>query len=315
MTVPPAPLQLKWNLGEVDWSAAREREIQRHCFVEMRTLWEQCNHRGVRLTSYQLGQLAVNETTADAVRLDRTTEMIAREQHPVMFLNLVLEGYFRVEQGGRCQVAHPGSLMMFDGQQPFVLHAGSGHRLISLRVPHHELGAASRFLAAYSAAPVDSFSPWLCRGLKALLQEFAGQQQGPNLHVGAEIGGALVRLLRAMPEGNGPTTHQIGGLAAVRAYIAEHHVDPMLRPVDVANGLGLSLRRLHALAAAEGVSCMDLVYSCRLERARALLLASSGADLSMKDIAAAAGFTSPAHFSRRFTQRFGYPPRALRALR
>jgi transcriptional regulator GlxA family with amidase domain len=60
---------------------------------------------------------------------------------------------------------------------------------------------------------------------------------------------------------------------------------------------------------------MGLIYDCRLERARALLLASSGAELSMSDIAAAVGFNSSAHFSRRFAQRFGYPPRALRAIR
>jgi AraC-like DNA-binding protein len=306
---------LQWSLGEADRGGAREREIQRHCFVEMRTLWEQPDRNRVRLTSYQLGQLALNEAAADGVRLERTTAMIGREKHPVMFLNLVLEGHCRIGQCGRSQAGQSGDLMMFDGQQPFVLHAGSGHRLLSLRIPHQELGAASRFLAACSAVPVDSLSPLLCSSLKALLHQFAGRQQELGPQVGTEIGAALVTLLRAVPGAMSASRHGRSAPAAVREFIAENYTDPELNPSHIANGLGLSLRRLHALAACEGISCMDLIYECRLERARALLLASSGAELSMSDIAAAVGFISPAHFSRRFAQRFGYPPRALRAMR
>ena len=54
---------------------------------------------------------------------------------------------------------------------------------------------------------------------------------------------------------------------------------------------------------------METVRLARLDRAATLLARSN---YSIGEIAAMCGFASPFHFSRRFKESYGEPPRALR---
>jgi AraC-like DNA-binding protein len=56
---------------------------------------------------------------------------------------------------------------------------------------------------------------------------------------------------------------------------------------------------------------MRHVWQVRLEHAYALLRANASGATSVQEIAWQSGFSTAAHFSRVFKQRFGVPPRSV----
>ena len=87
--------------------------------------------------------------------------------------------------------------------------------------------------------------------------------------------------------------------------MTSHLADP-LSPDQLAALAGMSVRQLHRLFANQfGVSMMVFYRDLRLAKADELLQQSA---LSLLDIAMLAGFSSAAHFTRCFTQKYGLPP-------
>lgn len=92
-------------------------------------------------------------------------------------------------------------------------------------------------------------------------------------------------------------------LAAMESAVEE----PLPRAILSARS-GISLRQLERLCLTHlGATITETYLAIRLDRA-AELLRSTG--LTVTQVAVTCGFRSPAHFSRRFRQRFGRPPSA-----
>jgi transcriptional regulator GlxA family with amidase domain len=94
-------------------------------------------------------------------------------------------------------------------------------------------------------------------------------------------------------------------LGAAIGLMTSHLADP-LSPDQLAALTGTSPRQLQRLFGAHlGRPMMRFYRDLRLDKADELLVQSS---LPVIDIAASTGFTSAAHFSRCFAERFGMPP-------
>ncbi|MGE3773855.1 MAG: helix-turn-helix domain-containing protein [Gammaproteobacteria bacterium] len=87
---------------------------------------------------------------------------------------------------------------------------------------------------------------------------------------------------------------------------------PELSPDLIARELGLSRSRLFALTRQFGTSVRRLIIDTRLDLSRAALADPAWAHCTVTELAFAFGFQDLAHFSRRFTARFGVSPRASR---
>lgn len=103
----------------------------------------------------------------------------------------------------------------------------------------------------------------------------------------------------------------------LRRYALAHLDDPALSPRAVALASYVSVRQLHRLFAAEGVTFGGWVREQRLRRCRDDLADPRLGQLSVAEIAARHGFRSAAHFARAFRARYGVTPaehrRAARA--
>ena len=78
---------------------------------------------------------------------------------------------------------------------------------------------------------------------------------------------------------------------------------------EVAARLETSPRSLQRALAAESARFADLLDEIRVEEAQRLLV---GSELSVTEIGYVCGFADASHFSRRFKQRLGVPPSAMR---
>lgn len=82
--------------------------------------------------------------------------------------------------------------------------------------------------------------------------------------------------------------------------------------LDIANMTGTSARSLQRKLLIVGMTYSKLLELARYENASALL---SNSDMKLIEVAFAAGYTDPAHFSRAFRRMSGMTPRSFRSER
>jgi AraC-like DNA-binding protein len=97
------------------------------------------------------------------------------------------------------------------------------------------------------------------------------------------------------------------------AFIGAHYDEPDLSVAAVAQHLGISIRCLELLLETTGHTYTERVLELRLQRAHALLSDPAANPLSISNIALSAGFSDLSYFNKRFRQRFGETPTAVRA--
>jgi AraC-like DNA-binding protein len=95
----------------------------------------------------------------------------------------------------------------------------------------------------------------------------------------------------------------------VRAVAAELALTGPLTVGRIAAHLGISSRTLQRHLSGQDASLRAIVEECRLEIARVLLCKT---DLSVQEIAARTGYSTPSGFARAFARWAGLPPRAYR---
>ncbi|MEO8686022.1 MAG: helix-turn-helix transcriptional regulator, partial [Devosia sp.] len=96
-----------------------------------------------------------------------------------------------------------------------------------------------------------------------------------------------------------------------KAYIEANLERADLSVADIARQMGCTPRYVFKAFQAEQTTPSDYLWQCRLERARDCLMQGE-AGRSISDIAFALGFSSSAHFSRAFRQRYDSAPRDYR---
>jgi AraC-like DNA-binding protein len=121
----------------------------------------------------------------------------------------------------------------------------------------------------------------------------------------------LVAVLAAGPDADRPAAYR----AAARSFIEARLADPGLTAAQVAAATGISERHLSRIFAADGTSVPRYVLERRLQLACAMLADSAsggspparpaGSGPVVARVAERCGFTSAAHFSHAFRQRFG----------
>jgi AraC-like DNA-binding protein len=94
--------------------------------------------------------------------------------------------------------------------------------------------------------------------------------------------------------------------------VAARLADETLSPATIAAEMGVSLRRLQAAAAAQGVTLGGYINERRLALAAQKLTLEP--QRSITQIAFDCGFSDSSYFSRRFQERFGQTPRQYRAM-
>ena len=256
------------------------------------------------------GSALVLEFEMSAARHLRTAERARRDGLDMIWVQLAQTGGFVGASPGRSTTAGPkaaalcdfsvsveqhsavssGSALLipreaFDGEDPRVLHgaAVTGGRYGLL----HDY---VRWLRSHAARSRVRDGDATTRAIALV----AAACFGSPAPFGADVAGEL------------------GPIALQRAcsFIAERLAEPDLRTADIAHASGVSRATLYRLCAPAG-GVVELVWSMRLDAVRQAL-SDPQRPGRIAEIAAAYGFVSPQHFSRRFRQTYGFSPRNLR---
>lgn len=247
--------------------------------------------------------------SGNAHAVERTPQAVRSAPKDSVFASLLVKGeaVFLHEHG--CFAATAGDLVLYDTRRPYLFGFSSSMRQFLVDVPRDLF--AERCMAGGIPAPV-MFGRGTARegelvvALRSVLERPDARSRGNVL--------GLLRMLAA---------RRSGGRAAPAAYqtqliVAEDHVerhlhDPSLTPGQVAAVLGVSVRHLGRIFASAGATPAGHILERRLQRAHDDLASPHAARTTIADVAYRWGFSSQAHFARRFRARFGLTPSEARA--
>ncbi|WP_198167883.1 helix-turn-helix domain-containing protein [Ketogulonicigenium robustum] len=102
-------------------------------------------------------------------------------------------------------------------------------------------------------------------------------------------------------------------LAAIKAKIEEHLIDPLLSAERIATLNGISARYLRSLFAKDKVSFTDYVNARKLARVHAMIVDPERRSVPISKLALECGFNDASWFTSQFRRAFGTAPSDARA--
>jgi AraC-like DNA-binding protein len=263
-----------------------------------------------------VGPLRLTRVIESAVQSRVTPATLRRRDEPgSLFVLIQQAGVSMSAQDDREAIQRTGDITVLGGR-PNLHVAGRGDAMLVLEVPRERLEVMLGSSRLFTALTIEGNRPATALATAFIrdLVRLGGQLDPDCAARMATIATDLViasiadRLARDVP---GPL-HGTVVVQRAKAYIEAHLGDPTLDPRRLAEAIGVSLRRLQELFHAQGHHISDWIWQRRLEVAAERLTDPGTRHLTIGTVAYGCGFTSAAHFSRRFRARYATTPREHR---
>jgi AraC-like DNA-binding protein len=229
-----------------------------------------------------------------------------------LFIKLIVTGAMDVEQDGRRQRFGPGSLVLIDSARPYRQSFAEPTHMVALRFPRHCLKQRGysddllrRFVAPDPAAPD-------VRAVGGMMAAIAAQNGDTSETLRSRQGAQLLDLIDLLLDDPVALARSRSGEATLfraKRFIGQNLRNPDLTAPLIADAVCVSDAHLSRLFRADGESLMRYVWQRRLELAAELLRRGGTSGPQVREIAFRCGFSTPAHFSRVFKERYGVTPR------
>jgi len=247
------------------------------------------------------------------VRVERTDRLAQGNDGDDVLLSLQLSSSGTVSQHGRTARIVPGAAALYETNRPYVLDQPQpGQDLIVLKIGRERLGVRDRLVADVCGRTLDRHVPGMSAFagyLRGMLAEDTAFEAGTGQDLALATADLLAMVLRSVAGiGHAGWDSDEALLAAVKSYVREHLADPGLSVEELARAHHVSVRKIHALFAANGQTPAAFVRTRRLRRAAALLPRRAAAGQTVATVGADCGFPDPATFNRAFTREYGCPP-------
>jgi AraC-like DNA-binding protein len=262
-------------------------------------------------------QLSISKVSGARHSVERRNRDIRAATQAYFLLSLQMEGGSRVSQFGNIAVLRPGDMAIYDSTQPYRLDLDDGFAKTVLQLPQDQILARLPNAQMMGGMRIDGQS-----GIGKLVREnilaFSHHMDAGNPTMEAMLQNTLIDLIATgLASGIGsfadlssPEQHI---LLRARSYIVAHLGDPDLDRTQIAEALGMSVRRLNGIFAKEGTSISEVVRKKRLDAVASALGDPRFAAMTISEIAVSNGFCNLQHFSNLFSSTFYCSPRAYRA--
>ncbi|MDQ0456871.1 helix-turn-helix domain-containing protein [Rhizobium paknamense] len=266
-----------------------------------------------RYRYFDFGRVKMIEIAGDEHFIERTPHLLRRQEKNSAFLTMILNGKIFVNRAGQCVVAEAGDVILYDTNQAYMHGFPAFARQVIFEIPGDDF--RDRF-GAWSLRDVVHFGGTSnpARMIPLALQDVMRQAQLCALADGkaaADLENKVWDVMEtaySLVSGGVRSAYHAQLLLRARRYIAEHLGDPELDPSMIADFMGISLRQLNRLFERESLSLVAHIQEKRLEGARQDLLRRGNCGMSVSDVCYKWGFKSLAHFSRKFSERYGVSP-------
>lgn len=253
-----------------------------------------------------------------AFRAERSWRHIARDPQETLSLAFIDAGQMRLRQGGREIFLEAGDLVLLDTTRPYQIVSRDMFATRNFQFPKALLGLADTDVSHLTGTQLRQG-----HALSAFLVPYLGRLAQPNVslhpvtrdrlvHDVTDILSTLIgETMREMPlEDAARRTFVL----RAKAFIDAHLDDPDLDPERIALAHGISVRYLHKLFQADGITVGRWILHARLEKCRRVLAEADYPDVTVSDVCHSWGFVSPAHFSRAFRTAYAMSPKQWQIL-
>lgn len=260
-----------------------------------------------RMVFGSVGRLRIGHIVASQHRVGLTPALARTEPHAVAKVIVQTVGTSVYEQRGERVTIGPGDCLAYDVSQP--------HMITSSETTEHLVVIIPRDLVAERGVRLDKLSAQQFSGRTGvgrlgaeLVESTLGELETITPACEADLAASILNLVFL------PLASAAQGRDALRfkikSYIRDRIRDPELSIEQIAEALHCSKRYLHLAFGECDLTIADFIRATRLDACKAEL--ERRPDRTISEIAFAWGFSSSAHFSRLFRQRFGHAPSAPR---
>jgi len=246
----------------------------------------------------------------------RGKPQITQSSNDNVLINLQLAGAIEAIDGDHEETLRPGEIWIIDSTQPCV-HRNVKCKSILLSLPRVLLERRLGHLGFLSHRKVQADAA-STRLAATLLQALPGCFASADAATIAQVNDTIFDLLTVGylgEEHSRGATRTYARLAArfrLKSTIETNLFDSRLKPADFAQKAGMTIRYANTLLEPDGTTLERYIFERRLERSRAVLANPALDFRQVSEISHSHGFSSLAHFSRRFKQTFGLAPSEYR---
>ncbi|MBN6731014.1 helix-turn-helix domain-containing protein [Burkholderia multivorans] len=270
----------------------------------------------VEKTDIALPGLGLTDISGQDHVIERNPALVRQLPKESLFACQILRGRAYFIQRDRCLLAEAGDIVVYDTRVPYLFGFLTPMRQLLVDVPIAMVdGRLDAELAALPLriTPRPGAGAMLGATLRTNVERFMQDPvEGEATRFADYTRQLVVELIDVEVNGANASRASLSYLLTAKQYIATHLGEPELAPQAVADAVGLSLRHLSRLFAAEGESITQHIWSERLSHAYRDLTDARLRKTSVGEIAFRWGFSSHAHFSRAIRDRYGASPMALR---
>jgi AraC-like DNA-binding protein len=265
-----------------------------------------------RATRWRIGPVEVFRIASRPVSIDHPAHHAVEEPGRLVLITL-LHGEFEQigERPEDRRQLHPGDLLVADAAATHRLVARTATDVLALALPRSAVAVDGPIIVGRSRLDTTSGQGWL---LTQCLRSVArGLDNGAITEQDTDVGRSLLVLAGGvLTENARALTREEQAMQDVKAYIENNLGRHDLSPGTIAKATAISVRRLHALFAAEPMTVSRWIQHQRLQRCRAELADPRVLNDSISAIGARWGFINTSHFTTAFRKAFGSSPGAYR---
>jgi AraC-like DNA-binding protein len=201
-------------------------------------------------------------------------------------------------------------MLLMDTAHPYRQTIGEGAHLVVVCIPRRCLRERG-FEASLGETIIPNLMLADVRVVRDMILGFADQNAATTAAVRRRQGSQLLDLFDVVvagPAAPARTRSKEATLFRTKQYIERHLRNTELSAAIIASAVWASVVHLNRLFRAEGTSLMRYVRNRRLEVAAGLLSKTGCERPQIHEVALRCGFSSHAHFSRVFRERYGMSP-------
>jgi AraC-like DNA-binding protein len=264
----------------------------------------------------KIGEICLRRISSGAVRAHRGSAEIRNDHAAYFCLSFITSGYEVLDGGGRQLTLESGDIATWHSTRTSTFVSAKPVQKLSIYVPEASMERILVSPARYAGLYLkhnSGITSLLASYLAGLCSNFAMKDDRTETDI-EDVTLNLIGAAIAAPKKEAGTSPRLALWERATVFIDRNLENPELKPLDIANALGMSLRGLHLLFAEQNHTVAGWIRSRRLEYCRAEL-AKSRAGQTVMEVAFRWGFNDAAHFSRTFKAYYGLSPRSFQQKR
>lgn len=265
--------------------------------------------------SVSIGETRAHDISTRPCIVQRSSRNVDSYSPDGYKLTLQLSGSNLYEQDGRQGELRAGDFLIYDCTRPYRIVAPRDGRILVVMFPRDRLRLSPEHVSRVTVTPF-SGSSGLGSITSTMLTELLAQLDDLTPLAGHQVARSVIDLVETcIAERLDLATHPSQSMMLrIKDFIDRNLSDPELGPSSIAAAHYISVRYVHRLFEAEGVTVSRYITNARFERIRLELADPSSAHVPVRNIAARWGIHDPSRFSRTFKEYFGVSPREYRAI-